>query len=84
MQPQPEVQAPPCAACAEVLHRRILERQVGLHPFQAAALVFHFLQPFHVGGLQPTIRGCPLVVRRGADAPRFARSHGRRDRHRLL
>ena len=36
----------------DILERRILQRKVGLHLLEAAVLVFEFLQPLHIGGLQ--------------------------------
>jgi hypothetical protein len=55
-------------SCEDILERRILQREVCIQPFEAAILVFQFLPPLHIEGLEPAVLGLPVVVGRGTDA----------------
>ena len=54
--------------CEDILQRRILQREIGGPPFEAAVLLCECVQPLTLGRLQAPLRGVPRVVRRGPDA----------------
>ena len=56
--------------CDDILERSILQGQIGIHRLQSAVLVFKFLQPLHVRGLQLSVLGFLLVVGGGTDSVR--------------
>jgi len=59
--PPPGVQQAVEFICNHMLQRRMLERQVSIHPFEPAVLMVGFFQPRDVGRLQPAILGFPLT-----------------------
>jgi len=46
----------------------MLQREIGIHPLETVVFMVQLLQPLHVRGFEPAVRGFPLVVGRGADA----------------
>src|SRR5690606_16295299 len=54
--------------CDQVLHRRVVERQLGVHPLEPGVLGFQVLDPPQLRGLQAPVLRFPLVVGRHADA----------------
>src|SRR5690606_7059595 len=54
--------------CNQVLHRRVVQRQLRVHPLELAVLRFQFLDPPQVRRLHAAVLGLPLVVGRHADA----------------
>lgn len=53
--------------CDQILHRRVLERQIGIHPLQPGVLGLELLDSFEVRGFHPAVLRLPLVVRRLRD-----------------
>src|SRR5690606_34844083 len=53
--------------CDQVLHRRVVQRQLGVHALEAAVLGLQFLDPLQVRGVHAAVLRLPLVVRRRAD-----------------
>src|SRR5690606_16028014 len=54
--------------CDQVLHRRVVQRQLRVHPLELAVLRFQLLDPLQVRRLHAPVFGLPLVVGRHADA----------------
>src|SRR5690606_29325427 len=53
--------------CDQVLHRRVVQRQLGVHALEAAVLGLQLLDPLQVRGVHAAVLRLPLVVRRRAD-----------------
>src|SRR5512138_2052898 len=54
--------------CDQVLHRRVVQRQLGVHALEAAVLGLQLLDPLQVRGVHAAVFRLPLVVRRRANA----------------
>src|SRR5690606_30479609 len=53
--------------CDQVLHRRVVQRQLRIHPLELGVLRFQVLDPSQVRRLHPAVLRLPLVVRRRTD-----------------
>lgn len=73
---EPRQEAAPPRACAlaleffaiRSLHRRVVERQLGINPLEIGVLGLQLLDPSKLGGLQASLLALPLVVGRRTDA----------------
>src|SRR5690606_8470474 len=54
--------------CDQILHRRVVERHLCVHPLEPGVLGFQLLDPLQVRRLHAAVLRLPLVVRRRADA----------------
>src|SRR5690606_8959570 len=54
--------------CDQILHRGVVERQLGVHPLEPGVLRFQVLDTPQLGGLQAAVLRLPLVVGRNPDA----------------
>jgi hypothetical protein len=76
----------PAAAVQRVAHEvhrpyRILQREVRIHPFEPAVLVFQLLPPFHILGAQPAERDFSLGLKPYFPMDRPPGTHLFQDRH---
>src|SRR5690606_14054905 len=53
--------------CDQVLHRRVVQRQLRIRPLELGVLRFQVLDPSQVRRLHPAVLRLPLVVRRRTD-----------------
>lgn len=62
------LRAGPKVFCDQILHGRVVERELGVHPLELLILRLELSDPPQLGGLQTSVLALPLVVRRRADA----------------